>query len=228
MSDVMEEVNEELRQQKLEAFWRENRNWIIGSIILAIVTTAGITWWRSYSFQQNLKATTELMKVSEEKDPRTLTTFADGTKTNHAVFARLLAAGIHVDQGNSVRAIEIYNEIATMRGLDRSLRDFAKILSVNLRLNKDDTKALHAELADLSSRKSPYRFTALELNALVYAREGKLKEAAETLEAISTDAEAPQDARMRATTLHEFYAASSPAAPAPKDAAAPADKKDKK
>lgn len=225
MADVMEEVNEELRQQKLEAFWRENRNWIIGSILLAIATTAGITWWRSYTLQQNLKGTTELMKVSEEKDPRALTTFADSANTNHAVFARLLAAGLHVDQGNSARAIEIYNEIAGMRGLDRSLRDFARILSVTQRLNKDDAKSLHAELADLSSRKSPYRFTALELNAMVYAREGKLKEAAESLEAISTDAEAPQDARMRATTLHEFYAASSAPAGKPADKAAKKDSK---
>jgi len=217
MSDVMEEVNEELRQQKLEAFWKENRSWIIASIILAILATAGLTYWRSWDLKKNLENTATLLEVSKADDPRALTAFADTARKNHAALARLLAAGLHVKQGNTDRAVEIYESIGSESGLDRTLRDLARILSVSRRLETGDPKKLHAELADLSSRKSPYRFSAIEMDALVFAREGKMKEAAERLQDISTDASAPNDARLRATTLHEFYAASADGSPAPKD-----------
>lgn len=217
MSDVMEEVNDELRQQKLEAFWKENRSWIIASIILAIIATAGITYWRSWDIRKNLENTAGLLEVSKAEDPRTLTAFAETARKNHAALARFLAAGLHIKDGKAERAIEIYDSIGAERGLDRSLRDLARILSISRRLETGDTKKLHAELADLSSKKSPYRFSAIEMDALVYAREGKMKEAAERLEDISTDASAPNDARLRATTLHEFYAASADGAPALKD-----------
>jgi hypothetical protein len=213
----MEEVNEELRQQKLEAFWKENRSWIIASVILAILATAGITYWRNWDLRKNLENTAVLLEVSKADDPRALTAFADTARKNHAALARFLAAGLHVKEGNAARAIEIYDSIGSERGLDRSLRDLARILSLSRRLETGDPKKLHAELANLSSKKSPYRFSAIEMDALVYAREGKMKEAAERLEDISTDASAPNDARMRATTLHEFYAASAESAPPGKD-----------
>ncbi len=215
MSDVMQEVNDELRQQRLEAFWKENRSWIIASIILAIITTAGITWWRSWNLGQNLTYTSGLLEASTAEDPAELSKFAETARTNHAVLARYIAAGLHLKKGNTARAIEIYDEIAKTRGLDRSLRDLAQLLSLGQRLNKDEPKKLHAELADLSTKKSPYRFSAMEMEALVFAREGKMKEAADRLEDISTDAGAPGDARTRATTLREFYAASASAS-APK------------
>jgi hypothetical protein len=215
MSEVMDEINEELRQQKLEQFWKENRNWIIASIILAILTTAGITWWRGWNNQQNLKATTQLLDISKANDPKALTEYAATARLNHAVLAKFLAAGMHVKQGNAARATEIYDEIAGMRGVDRPLRDLAALLSCGQRLGTDDPKKLHAELGELAGKKGPYRFTALEMDALVSARENKLQDAVEKLETISMSAEAPGDARMRAATLREFYAASATGA-APK------------
>lgn len=217
MSDVMEEINDELRQQKLEAFWKENRSWIIASIILAIMTTAGITWWRNWNFKQNLSSTTELLRV-EKEGSKALTEFAKDARKNHAVFARLLAAGQYARDGQTDKAVTLYNEIGEQRGLDRPLRDLAKVLSISERLSTDDPKKLHGELADLSGKNAPYRYSALEMNALVYAREGKLKEASEQLQTILTSADAPADARMRATTLREFYGATAGISPSAKDA----------
>ncbi len=208
MSDVMQEVNDELRQQRLEAFWIENRNWIIGGIILAILTTAGLTWWRGYTYQQNMARTGQLMAAIKSEDPKSLTEFANVSGKNHAALAKFSAAGLHVKNGNPARAVELYADIAGSMSADRELRDLASILSLNLRLGTDDPKKLHKELADMSGAKEPFRYTALEMDALVYAGEGNMKEAASKLEAISSSADAPEDSRLRATTLHEFYAAS--------------------
>lgn len=221
MSDVMQEVNDELRQQRLEAFWIENRNWIIGGIILAIITTAGLTWWRGYSYKQDMARTSQLIAAVKSEDPKALTDFAAASGKNHAALAKFSAAGLHVKNGNAARAIELYAEIAGSMSVNRELRDLAKILSVNLRLGTDDPKKLHKELSGMSGKNEPYRYTALEMDALVYAAEGNAKEAAAKLEAISSSPDAPEDSRLRATTLHEFYAASANEnVPFKKDAAA--------
>ncbi|MDI1228661.1 MAG: tetratricopeptide repeat protein [bacterium] len=229
MSDVMHEVNDELRQQRLEAFWIENRNWIIGGIILAIMTTAGLTWWRGYEYKQNMARTTQLIAAVKADDAKVLTDFATASGKNHAALAKFSAAGLHVKSGNIARAAELYAEIAGSMSVDRELRDLAKILSLNIRLGTEDPKKLHKELSSMSGNNEPYRYTALEMDALVYAAEGNMKDAAAKLEAISSSADAPEDSRLRATTLHEFYAASAnESVPFKKDIAAdkkPADKK---
>lgn len=206
--DFIHEVNEELRQKQLEAFWAENRNWIIGAVILAILTTGGITYWRTWNYKTNLAQTSRLLEISDAGAPKELVDFAKEGKKSHAALARFLAAGLHVQEGNSEEAVKIYGEIAGTMGLDRSLRDLARILSLNQRLDKDDPKKLHREIADLSGAKSSYRYTALELDALLYAREGDMKKASEKLQAIAASPAAPEDERMRAMTLAEFYSAS--------------------
>lgn len=205
--DFINEVNEEMRQKQLEAFWIENRNWIIGGIIFAILTTAGITWWRTWNYNTSLAQTAELIRLAEKDDPKLLTDFATGSRKPHAAIARFLAAGLHVEKGQTARALEIYREIAGTTGLDSTLRELARVLSLSHRLNTDDPKKLHKEIADLSGPDDPFRYTALEFDALLYARQGDMKKAAEKMQAIAQSAKAPEDERMRAMTLVEFYTA---------------------
>lgn len=206
--DFIHEVNEEMRQKQIEAFWLENRNWIIGGVIFAILTTAGITWWRTWSYNTNIAQTAQLLEIAERDDPKMLSDFATESRKSQAAVARFLAAGHHVQQGNTGRAVEIYKEIAGTIGLDSTLRELARVLSISHRLNTDEPKQLHKEIAELSEKGDPFRYTALELDALLYARQGDMKKAAEKLQAIAQSATAPEDERMRAMTLVEFYTAS--------------------
>lgn len=206
--DFIQEVNEEMRQKQLEAFWLENRNWIIGGVIFAILTTAGITWWRTWSFNTNVAQTSQLLDIVERDDPKMLTDFAAESRKSQAAIARFLAAGLHVQKGEPEKAVEIYKEIAGTIGLDSTLRELARVLSLSHRLHTGDPKQLHQEIADLSGKDDPFRYTALELDALLYARQGDMKKAAEKLQTIAQSATAPEDERMRAMTLVEFYTAS--------------------
>src|SRR5690242_20736514 len=93
-SDFMDEIGDDLRRQELEKFWRENSSWIIGGIILAIVFTGALTFWRTYEYRQNLKATTEMLGAIDASDVGKMTDFAATADKNHAVIARLVAAGV--------------------------------------------------------------------------------------------------------------------------------------
>jgi hypothetical protein len=205
MSEFMEEVNEDLRRQQLEQFWKENGAWIIGGVFLAVIFTAGLTWWRSYTHTHNMQETAQLIEIINESDVEKLASFADRTDKHHAVIARLAAAAVYAKRKEPEKAVAIYTSIQNTTGVDRTYRELARLLSVGQRLETGDPAALHKDLKELTEKGDTWRFSALELEALLYARERKLKEAAGALAEIISDSSAPQDVRMRASTLREFY-----------------------
>lgn len=205
MSEIMDEINEDLRRQQLEQFWKENGAWIIGGVILAVVFTAGLTWWRAHTYARNLQETSQLIEIINESDVDKLNSFADKTDKDHAVVARFAAAAVYAKRQQPEKAAAIYASIQNTTGVDGTYRDLARLLSASQRLETADPAGLHKDLKSLTDKGEAWRFSALELEALLYAREHKLKEAADSLAEIIADSAAPQDVRMRASTLREFY-----------------------
>lgn len=205
MTDLMDEIGEDLRQQQLKLFWQENRNWIIGGIILAIVTTAALSFWRTHQYNKNVTETSALLQVAKEADAEKIADLAKSSDKEHAALAQFTAAGLYLQQGKKSEAAQLYAQIEKTRGLDRLYRDLAALYAVRLDLETGDAQALHKKLDDLTDDGNPWRFTALETRALLFAREGKKEEAVEALSAIASSADAPPDARTRASTLRELY-----------------------
>ena len=204
MSDLMHEINEELRQEKLRTFWKENGAWIIGGILLALVMTAGMGYWRNHQATKEIVASQQLIAAAEAANKEALGALATDTKGAHAGFAGLISAGMYAREGQTQRAIEIYDQVAAMRGLPDTYRDLATLLSASHKLDSGDPADLHKVL-DKLAKKSTWRFSALEMQALLYAREGKMKDAVNALTDISANADAPEDMRRRASTLRELY-----------------------
>lgn len=205
MSDLLDEVGEDLRRQQLEQFWKENGSWIIAGIIIAILFTGGLAWWRQHVYERNLKKTTELVAIMEEGDAAQLAAFAEKSTKDHAALARFYAAAIYAKRKEAEKAVALYRAIADTTGLDRVYRDLARLLSIGQRLQTGDPQALHAELEDLKGAKSAWRHSALEMEALLFARQNRMEDAAAALAEITGDISAPSDIRMRASTLRELY-----------------------
>ncbi|MFN7114594.1 MAG: tetratricopeptide repeat protein [Alphaproteobacteria bacterium] len=205
MSDVMREIDEDMRHEKLREFWVENRAWIIGGIVLAIVMTAALSFWRQHTINRNAQATYELFSAMDRADEAALGALAETAKGTHGALASFLAAGIHGQKGESAEAAAIYDRIAGTRGLDRVYRDLATLLSVSHRLDTGDTQQLHATLKPLTAAKNVWRFSALELQALLFARENKMADAVSALTTLIGDTAAPAEVRARATTLRALY-----------------------
>ncbi len=204
MSDLMHEIDEELRQEKLRTFWKENGAWIIGGILLALVMTAGMGYWRNHQATKEIVASQQLIAAAEAANKEALGALATDTKGAHAGFAGLISAGMYAREGQTQRAIEIYDRVAAMRGLPDTYRDLATLLSASHKLDSGDPADLH-KILDKLAKKSTWRFSALEMQALLYAREGKMKDAVNALTDISANADAPEDMRRRASTLRELY-----------------------
>lgn len=206
MSDILHEISDDLRQMQLKAFWRDNGNWIIGGALLAVILTASMTFWRSYQADHNEAYTAALVKVLKTGDTEQILAEANKTGKSQAVVARFAAAGIHVKKGETDKAIAIYRDIRDMKRIDRDWRELAAVFEAAQTLEKADPAELHKLLKDATDKKATWRFSALELDALVYAREGKMKEAVDALEKIIGDKNVPSEIRARAITLRDIYA----------------------
>jgi hypothetical protein len=208
MSDLLDEVSEELRRKRLEAFWQENGAWIVAGVILSILCTAGLSFWRAHEYKADMAQTTQLLTVEDTagKDlPQALEKFAAAAGKNHAVVARLSAAAVYAQRGEQDKAVAIYKEIENTGGIDRALRDLATVLRLQRELDKGDPATLRRELEPLTRKNAVWRYTALEMLALLDAREGDMKDAAKVLAEITTAADAPDDVRARAMTMRELY-----------------------
>lgn len=205
MSDIFDEVENDLRSQKLHQFWKENGNWVIGGAIGAVLLTGAMSLWQSWDYNRDLKATAALVRAISSGDTGALETFAAKADKQHAALARLRAAEEYLAQGQTEKALALYDAVAATRGLDALWRDLARLHAASLRLDTANPEKLSATLAPLA--KSPWRYTALELQALLAARAGKPAEATGLLDKIAQDPQAPEDARRRALSLRALYAA---------------------
>ena len=210
MTHIEEEIEDDLRRQKLEQFWKENGSWIIICAILAVIFTGALTWWRQHEYKQNLTQTAALLEVLRENDTKALGEFALKSDKDHGAIALFTAAALHSQRSQDAEAVTLYRKIDGTSGLDSTYRDLAKLLRVSKSLGAEDPAQLHKDLAPLTA-KSTWRYSALELQALLYARENKMKEAAEVLTRLTQDGGAPNDVRMRASTLRELYMGSATA-----------------
>jgi hypothetical protein len=207
MTDVFDEIADDLRREKLNQFWKENGSWIIGGVIMAVLLTAALSFWRHWEYQRNTAATTELTRLASVSDLPQLESFAKTGSKNHAMIARFVAAGVHLERGEKDQAVALYNEIAATSGIDKTWRGLAQALSIGQRLDRDDPEKLQKEISALSGDEGAWRYTALEFSALLAARQGNMQAAADALTKITADPLAPADARTRAFTLRELYIA---------------------
>ena len=207
MSDLFNEIDDELRQQKLTAFWKENGNAIIGGAVLAVLFTACLSLWRYYDGGRNTADTAALLQSLRSGDIPQITKTAEDLKNPQAALAKFTAAAMLVQQGRSEDAVKLYREIRETSYLDRNWRNLAAVFEASHLLETASPDELHKMLKDATAKKSTWRFSALELDGLVYAREGLNKQAADSFQKIIADADALPDVRARAQTLRDMYAA---------------------
>ena len=207
MTDVFDEIADDLRREKLNQFWKEKGTWIIGGAIIAVLFTGIVSLWRQWEYQRKAEATTELTRLVAGSSLPELESFAKTAGKKHAMIAGFLAASAHLERGEKDQAVALYNNIAATSGLDKTWRDLAKILSISQRLDNDDPEKLQKEISVLSDDDGAWRYTALELEALLAARQGHMQNAIAALTKIASDPLAPADARTRAFTLRELYMA---------------------
>lgn len=209
MSDLFNELGDDIREEQLRNFWKENGAWIIGGVLMAIVATGGVSLWKSWQEKNNRRMTAGLIEVLNQEDIEKLDAFAHRAGKNHRALALLLEAGLYVQRNERTKALEKLDALAGDRMAPGIWRDLAKTHAAALRLDEKDGADMKVISGLARDKKNPWAPLALELQALSQSQRQDYTAAAATLADIAADPRASDGVKARAVSLRDYYAAQS-------------------
>ncbi|MBX6427037.1 MAG: tetratricopeptide repeat protein [Variibacter sp.] len=206
MADIFQEVDEEVRRERLKQFWDRYGGLVMA---VAVVIVLGVGGWRGYHWWEAKKAAeagavfeSAISLAAQGKHAEAEAAFeAIAAKGGaYGVLARLRAAA-ELAQRDRDGAVKRYDEIAGDASVPRPLRDLAQIRAGLLLVDAAPYDAMRARLEALAGPDGAFRHTARELLALSAWRSGNAAAARQWIDAILSDAETPPGTRARTEML---------------------------
>jgi hypothetical protein len=210
MDNFIQELEEDLRRDRYLALWRKYGRYAT-ALALAIIIAAALTVaWRHYRSSERLKESMAYNAALSFADQGgnawegalySLRDIAQSGSPVYATLARLQEAALLSKNGKPEDAAAIYDNLSKDKAVDPLFRDLAALLNVMVMLDKGDPQQLAARLSPLAEARNPWRYSALELQALLAQRAGDSAKAREIYANLADDPTAPRQLRGRAAEM---------------------------
>ena len=207
MSELFDEVDEEVRREQLKKLWD---NYSIYFIALMVLIVAAVGGWRGYQYLEAKKsaeagaAFEKAVVLSEQnKHAEAEAAFSDlaaKAPWGYRTLARLRAAG-EAAARDPKTAAKLYDEIAADSGIGSEWQNLAKIRAAGLLLDSASYAEMQQRLEASATPGSTFRHSAREMLALSAWRNNDMTAARKWLDAIAEDGETPPGMRSRAEAL---------------------------
>jgi hypothetical protein len=209
LTDIFEEVAEDLRRDRFNEFWHRYRWAIFGAAALLVAGTGAVVKWQEWQLQKDqalgdqFDAAALLSNGDPAKAIGQLEVLAAGGDTGYRLLARFRAAAVKAGGPDKAGGVAAYDAIAADGGVDPAYRDLATILSAALQLDTAPKADLVAKLQRLAVAPNPWRFSAMEITALADLKAGDQEGALKLYQELADDLDAPPSARARAAEVIE-------------------------
>jgi hypothetical protein len=207
VSELFDEVDEEVRREQLKKLWDRYSIYIIAAALLIIAAVAG---WRGYEYLEAQKAAeagaafdAALDLAEQNKHDEAQAAFdklAATAPAGYRMLARLRAAGEAAARDPQAGA-KMYDELAADRSIGTEQQDLARIRAAGLLLDTDSYPNMLQRLDAASKPEATFRHTARELLALSAWRANDITATRQWLDMIASDGETPAAMRSRAEAL---------------------------
>lgn len=213
MADIFQEVDEEVRRERLQQLWARYGNLVIAGCILIIV---GVGGWRGYEWWQNKKAgesgvafENAVMLAQAGKHQEAEAAFAklasDGT-AGYRALSRLREAAELAATDKSA-AVKAYDQIAADNSVGPVIQQLAAVRAGYLLVDSVPYSEMRTRLEPLTAADKIYRHSARELLALSAWKSGDTSAVKQWTGMIISDPRSPDGTRSRAEVLSELVAA---------------------
>jgi hypothetical protein len=207
VSDIFQEVDEEVRRERLQQLWDRYGHFAIAACVLIVLAVGG---WRGYQWWEAKQAAIASAKfdaaaqlAESGKYAEAQTAFAEIAKDGTAGYrslARLREAAALAEKDVKA-AVAAYDALAADAAFGQPLRDLAVIRAGLLLVDTTPLAEMTRRLEPATAATAPFRHTARELLALSAWRNGDMAAVKRWSETISNDVETPADVRMRVEVL---------------------------
>jgi hypothetical protein len=182
VSDIFQEIDEDLRRDKAQALWAKYQNLVYAAVALLVLGTAGVTGWRIYDDHAREQAGAEYLNALQgtAKDPKAaLDVFAKIAETGGpvAVLARFDMARAAVLSDDREKAYGILANLAKDNAVDAPMRGAAALQAGYLALDLGKAAEVAPLVEPLTADGNAYRLLALELTGLAAYQAGDAEKA---------------------------------------------------
>ncbi len=212
MSDIFQEVDDEVRRDQLKKLWERYQHYVIAAAVLVVLAVAG---WRAYDYWETKKAAeagsafeAAVALADQGKHSEAEAAFskvAAETDTSYRPLA-LVRAAAELAATDPKAAVAAYDKIADDRSVGPELRELATLRAGALLVDAGNLAEARARLEPLSGADHIFRHTARELLALAAWQSGDIAAAKRWIEVIGGDPATPPDERNRMEMLTALMA----------------------
>jgi hypothetical protein len=207
VSELFDEVDEEVRREQLKKLWDRYSIYIVAGALLIVAAVGG---WRGYQYLEAQKAAeagaafdkaVELSEQNKHAEAEVaFTELAAKAPSGYRTLARLRAAA-EVANRDPKEAVRLYDEVAADRGVSVTEQDLAKVRAAALLLETTSYPNMLSRLEAATAPGTTFRHTAREMLALSAWRANDAAATRQWLDMIANDGETPPTLRARAEAL---------------------------
>ncbi len=207
MSELFDEVDEDVRRDQLKKLWDQYSIYIIAGALLIIAAVGG---WRGYLYIEAKKAAEagaafdkaiELAEQDKHSEAEAaFNSLAASAPWGYRMLARLRAAA-EVASHDPQAAAKLYDDISADRSVGALAQQLAKVRAAGLLVDSASYPNMVERLDAEAAPGATFRHTARELLALSAWRANDTTAARKWLDLIANDGETPSGLRQRAEAL---------------------------
>ena len=212
MSDIFQEVEEDVRRERYELIWKKYGNYIMMAAALLVLAVAGYQAWQRYDLIQRQKISDRYRAASQSAQtgnaPKAEADFAGIVKdapSGYATLAKFHLAGAYLAQGKRDPAVALLRELSASS--DPIVSSTARLRLAWTNADASPKAEIVSLLQPLTAADSPWRFAALEVLAYVDLKDGARAQAMAEYQKLSQENDAPPNLRQRAAGIAEYLKA---------------------
>jgi len=207
VSELFDEVDEEVRREQLKKLWDKYSIFIVAVALLIVAAVGG---WRGYQYLEAKKAAeagdafNKAIELSEQnKHSEAETAFADLVSKGpygYRLLSRFRLAA-EVEKRDPQAAVQMFDDLAADRSIGAEQQELARVRAGGILVDTASYADMKRRLEADTAPSATFRHVARELLALSAVRANDSSAARQWLEMISGDAETPPSVRSRAEAL---------------------------
>ncbi len=211
--EFLEEVENDIRQEKLLNLWRQYGKMVMGGIAGILIVIIAYNFWSHYDHNKRIQMAEKLISAQEligqgeaEKAMTILNSLSTESHKTYQPLTQFQKAGLLLQEGTptkTTQAIAIYHQLAGSTKIEPLWRDLATLLAVMASMDQPDIKVddLLGQLNALTSDENPWRYFAKEIKGVLLYRKGEKSQAAELFARLVQDNQTPTGISMRARLM---------------------------
>lgn len=209
MADIFIEVDEALKQEKLEKIWQKYGGFFIGFLSMIVLGTAANAGYKSWEMSKNAAQTELLFSVTTKTNYSAddLITLSPNLQAGLRSVTGIEAAGLYLENGKNEKALRTYKTLEADPNTDPTIAQLASymVISISKDISAED-KITKLEVI-ISNKDNPWRYHAMMDAALLQANSiHDYKTARSQLNRILASDITPQTLKQKAQSLDILYA----------------------